>query len=425
MRPNRLVPVVLAAAVVLAACTNAPPAPSATSKGSAPSASSATSAGTPSATSAATPSSHSSTSTAATSSPLHSTSSDERAAAALRRLTLAQRVGQLFMVGVVATGVGASTLSAVSRRHVGNVMLTGRSTAGVTRTRQVVDRVRRQVSSAATGGVPLFVATDQEGGAVQVLRGSGFSAIPTALEQGTWSADTLRSRASSWGGELKQAGVNLNLAPVADTVPSAAAASSNPPIGRFRREFGYATSRVGDHAAAFARGMASAGVGTAVKHFPGLGRVTGNTDTTSGVTDTTTTSRDPYLEPFRQTVGGGAAFVMMSTALYSRIDAGTPAAFSATVVGGVLRGRLGFTGVVISDDLGQSRQVARWSPGQRAVLFVRAGGDMVLTVDPSVLPSMYDAVLARAERDGAFHRQVDAAALRVLRAKASQGILPK
>jgi len=107
---------------------------------------------------------------------------------------------------------------------------------------------------------------------------------------------------------------------------------------------------------------------------------------------------------------------MMSTAYYVRIDPSRPAAFSPTVIGRLLRGDLYFQGVVISDDLGSARQVA-WSPAQRALNFLAAGGDMVLTVNSAVLPQMYDAVLTRANGNPTFRNQVNAAALRVLTAK--------
>jgi beta-N-acetylhexosaminidase len=93
------------------------------------------------------------------------------------------------------------------------------------------------------------------------------------------------------------------------------------------------------------------------------------------------------------------------------------------VITDLLRGRLGFQGLVISDDLGRARQVAAWRPGSRAVRFVAAGGDLVLTVDPSVAPAMALAVADRARADPRFRRQVDASVLRVLRAKASAGLL--
>jgi len=120
--------------------------------------------------------------------------------------------------------------------------------------------------------------------------------------------------------------------------------------------------------------MADAQVITAGKHSPGLGRVAGNTDTTSGVTDTVTTRSDAYLQPFAAAVQAGMPMLMTSSAYYSRIDPQQPAAFSSTVIDGMVRGDLGFRGVVVSDDLANARQVAAWAPGDRAVLFLRAGG---------------------------------------------------
>jgi GH25 family lysozyme M1 (1,4-beta-N-acetylmuramidase) len=116
---------------------------------------------------------------------------------------------------------------------------------------------------------------------------------------------------------------------------------------------------------------------------------------------------------------------MMSTAYYSRIDPGNPAAFSSTIVTGMVRGDLGFDGVVISDDLGQAAQVRAWTPADRAIKFLNAGGDMVLTVDPAVLPAMYNAVLQKTTVDSAFKSRVDASALRVLTAKQNRGLLSR
>ena len=341
----------------------------------------------------------------------------------LDRMTLPQQVGQLFMVGTTAARVDRRTRSQIAQFHVGNVMLTGRSHDGVRAPARVSRTMQGQVSKRATAGVRLFVATDQEGGLVRVLQGPGFSRIPSALEQGRWRPATLRKAADRWAGELRRAGVNLNLAPVLDTVPSRRAAKHNPPIGAFDREFGYTPDVVASHGLAFVRGMASGRVATAVKHFPGLGRVRANTDTSANVVDRVTRRHDRYLEPFRAAIGAGAPFVMMSTARYTRLDARRPAAFSPYVVEKMLRGDLGFEGVVISDDLGGAEQVARIPQAQRAVRFVAAGGDVVLTVHPDTLPAMYRAVLTRARADKAFRARVAASALRVLTAKERQGLL--
>ncbi len=341
----------------------------------------------------------------------------------LGRMSPAQVVGQVFMVGTPATSAGSSARAQIGRLHVGNVMLTGRSEAGTRRPARVAALLQSATTAAATRGVRLLVATDQEGGHVQVLRGPGLSAMPSGLAQGQWGPGRLAAAAERWGRELRAAGVNMNLAPVLDTVPGGPGAAANPPIGAFDRQYGSTPGAVLAHGSAFARGMSAAGVVPTVKHFPGLGRVRANPDVSAGVQDSATGRRDATLTPFRRAVDGGAPVVMMSTATYPRLDPAGPAAFSRRVVEGLLRHELGFDGVVVSDDLGNARQVARFGYGARAVRFLRAGGDLVLTVNPGTLPAMHRAVLTRSRTSGPFRERVEQAALRVLRLKQKQGLL--
>lgn len=335
----------------------------------------------------------------------------------LNRMTEAQRVGQLFMVGSPATGTNSTVQGDITNYHVGSIILTGRSSAGVSAVRSGNNALQKLASSSATSNVPLLVATDQEGGLVQVLSGPGFSTIPTALSQGAETVATNGAQWQTWGAQLAAAGVQLDLAPVLDTVPPGTAAQ-NPPIGAFQREFGYFTGTVAGHGTAMISSLAASGVASTAKHFPGLGRVTANPDVSSGVTDFVTTRGDPYLSPFAAAVNDNVPVVMMSTAYYARID-GHRAAFSPFVILTMLRGDLHFLGVVISDDLGNAKQVADLSPGTRAVDFLSSGGDVVLTVNSSLVPAMVQAVLARAAVDSAFRAHIDRAALRVLDLKAS------
>ncbi|GAA3697118.1 hypothetical protein GCM10022399_11970 [Terrabacter ginsenosidimutans] len=338
------------------------------------------------------------------------------------RMTPAQRIGQLFMVGGPATGIGSATMTAISAYHVGNLILTGRTTAGAPSVRYIAGRADTLTTSSATAGVPLFIASDQEGGYVQVLQGPGFSRLPTALTQGTWSDTTLTAYARTWGTQVMRSGVDVDLAPVMDTVAKSFA-SLNQPIGHYQREYGYTPSVVADKGTAFLKGMQASGLAMTAKHFPGLGRVTGNTDTTAGVTDTVTTRTSADITPFRAAVNAGAHLLMVSSAYYARIDASHPAVFSPTVIRGMIRGDLAFSGIVISDDLGNAKQLAAWSPGARAVGFISAGGDVVLTVNPSVIPAMVNAVTARAAADSVFRGRVQAAVMRVLTVKAHYGLL--
>jgi beta-N-acetylhexosaminidase len=332
-------------------------------------------------------------------------------------MTPAERVGQLLMVGCPSTSASSACLRAIRAQHVGSVILDGTSTLSIAGEHRVTAALQR----AAPAGTKLLIATDQEGGLVRRMRGPGFTDYSTALVQGTWSTATLQHWATTWGSQLRRAGIGLDLAPVLDTVP--AGDTRNPPIGDLDREYGHTPAIVTAKGLAVQRGLVAGGVSTAVKHFPGLGRVTGNTDTTAHVTDTVTTSRDAYLRPFAAAITARTAFVMMSSAVYTRIDAKNPAAFSKTAVTGLLRNRLHFTGVVISDDLGSAKQVASVPVGQRATRFIAAGGDLVLTVQVGQARTMAAAILARMATSPAFTRQVNAAALRVLQQKQAQSLL--
>jgi beta-N-acetylhexosaminidase len=345
------------------------------------------------------------------------------AAAVLARLTEAQRVGQLLVAGYDLADPSAWSRADITDYHAGTVILWGANDDSLSTVRAITAGLQSLTTASATGGVPLFVSTDQEGGEVQRLHGPGFSVIPTAVQQGQLAPATLRSDAEQWGAQLLAAGVNVNLAPVLDTVPPDET-STNQPIGRYDREYGTYPTTVAQAGLAFIQGMHAAGVSTVVKHFPGLGRADGNTDTEYGVTDTVTTRHDSYITPYAAGLGpGGAGLAMVSLAIYPRIDPNHVAAFSPTVLGGMLRHDLNFHGVVVSDSL-DALAVRNLSLGQRAVAFVAAGGDLVLTVDPTDVPTMASALLARARADATFRAQVDAACLRVLIAKEQAGLLP-
>ena len=339
----------------------------------------------------------------------------------LAQMTLQQKVGQLFMVAAGATGASAATMYVLRNYHVGNVYLAGRSYAGVNATAAVVAAMSRTVSAATTNNEYLLMATDQEGGYVQVLNGPGFSSIPTALAQGGLSPAVLKADATNWGNQLRWAGINVDLAPVLDTV-TAAFAPYNAPIGYFEREYGYTPAAVSSKGNAFLAGIKAGYVAPTAKHFPGLGRVRGNTDVTANVHDTQTTINDPNLLPFRTAIAGGVRYIMVSSAYYDRIDArpGKIAPFSNIIMGTMLRTQLHFTGAIVSDDLCSAAQLSPWSWPVRAQNFFNAGGTMLLCANPSAIPYMYNGVLSLAQSSPAFLAKINAAALTLLKVKAGQ-----
>jgi beta-N-acetylhexosaminidase len=337
-------------------------------------------------------------------------------------MTEAQKVGQLFLLGIEGDRLAPQETTAIETYHLGSVWLINVRTGGIDTLRPLTAAIQALATETTTHRVGFFVGADQEGGQIQHLKGPGFSTVPAALAQGQLAPPVLQRDAAQWGRELSLAGVNLNFAPVMDVVPPGGDAT-NLPIGALQREYGHDPATVGSHGAAFVRGMAQAGIPTTLKHFPGLGRVVGNTDTVAGVVDSATTSDDPYLEAFRTAIQAGAPFVMVSLATYSAIDPDHLAVFSPTIIEGLLREKLGFGGVVMSDDLGSTASVASMAPGDRATSFIAAGGDLMIVGGVTPASQMAAAVLARATSDPAFAAKVDAAALSVLRAKEAYGLL--
>ncbi len=374
--------------------------------------SSAAGGATPSDTTAAT------TTPGSTATPSPSTSTEPAAASCAARvvkgLSASEKAGQLLMVGLDA-GAGRRSLdSLVTTRHLGGVILLGGWDGGADDVRETTAHLESLASEDDTAGLGLLLAADQEGGQVQQLKGSGFSRMPSARQQGRLSPSALTAAATTWGRELKQAGITVNLAPVADTVPTSIG-RANAPIGRFDRQYSSDPDRVATMSTAFAAGMRAGGVAATAKHFPGLGRITGNTDVTArGITDSVTTTTDPFLGPFRANVADDVELVMVGSAIYPKIDPGTNAVFSRAVVTDLLRGRLGYDGVVITDDVGAARAVASVPVAERAQRFVEAGGDIVLTARPSDIPTMSRALTARMADDPAFATLVDTAVTRVV-----------
>jgi beta-N-acetylhexosaminidase len=340
----------------------------------------------------------------------------------LSRMTEAQRVGQLFLVGIAGEPL-AGIAQVVGTYHFGSLLFGGNNTASAAQVRRMSRAVQALASAKATARVRFFIAANQEGGQVQQLQGPGFAAIPSALDQGQLSARLLQRDAAAWGRELRSAGVNLDLAPVMDVVPPGTA-SHNQPVGALQREFGFSPAAVAAHGTAFIRGLRQAGVAATAKHFPGLGRVAGNTDFTSGVIDTTTGPKSSYLKSFQAAIKAGVPFVMIALATYTRIDPRHLAAFSSRIMQGLLRKQMHFRGVVVSDDLGAAAAVAGILTAARGVDFLAAGGDLITSEGLAAAEVMDRAILQRAAADSAFRATVDAAVLRVLDAKEAYHLMP-
>ena len=359
--------------------------------------------------------------TAAASGTPSATATATATTGALAGWSMEEKVGQLMMVGVDAQTPTQASAQAVETHHVGNIFIAGRTTAGSQATQKVISSFTSKVGPATTHATPMLVATDQEGGEVQVLSGSGMSDLPSAMDQSARPREELLASARTWGKELADVGVNMNLAPVVDLVDIAQPAI-NEPIGRWNREYGHDAATISSQAGTFAEGMRACGVIPTYKHFPGLGRVAANTDTSADVVDRTTArSGDAAVGVFADAIATGAQAIMVSSATYALIDPATPAVFSSVIVTDMLRTELGFSGVVITDDVSAAAQVRGVAAGERAVRAIRAGCDIVLaSADPAAATDMVEALIAAAQSDTAFAARVEESAARVLALKNSR-----
>lgn len=339
-----------------------------------------------------------------------------KAVAAVNAMSLAERVGQLVMAPLYAGSDPSTLQDLIVNQHVGSVLIIGNWNSGTAG----VAAATSALQSYAPANNQLLMTTDQEGGLVQHLQGDGFDQMPSATDQGSMSTNQLRQSAAVWGSQLKSAGINVDLAPVVGTVTVDRA--SNGPIGALYRDFGLDADGNADHAKAFIQGMADSGVGSAIKHYPGLGSVTGNTDfTADGILDTTTTLDGAEIGAFNSTLEANPSMVMMSLATYQAIDPNNPAVFSSALVTDYLRNTVGFQGVITSDSL-SATALGGIQPSDLGVRLVEAGGDLACIGAFDYVQQVLDGLNAKAAADSAFADKVAQSAIRVMTLKYSMGL---
>jgi beta-N-acetylhexosaminidase len=222
---------------------------------------------------------------------------------------------------------------------------------------------------------PIFIAVDQEGGKVSRLNpGMGFPATRSQAAIGaTGDPGEAHAAGRAMGATMAAAGIDLDLAPVVDVDVN----PKNPAIGALGRSFSADPSIVAAMAEAEIRGLHQAGVRSAIKHFPGLGSAAANTDL--AVVDVTRTWTAMELEPYKALVGAGLPdMIMIGNIVNKALDAVRPASLSAATVGDLLRVRLGWSGVVITDDLGAVAITKRFKRAEAVALAIEAGNDLLL-----------------------------------------------
>jgi beta-N-acetylhexosaminidase len=308
-----------------------------------------------------------------------------QATAATPATPLAKLAGQSIMTGFTGTHPDASLLARIREGAVGGILLLGDN---VRSPAQVQDLVRAlQATAAAGGNPPLLIAVDQEGGAVKRLPEGPPDLSPAALGR-LGSSAKAHAEGEATGRYLHAVGIDVDLAPVVDSPDS-------PESFLGTRAYSGDPRLNGTLGAAFAEGVQGSHVAGTAKHFPGLGTARANTDANHVLVTSSRAILDARLFAFSTAVARGVKLVMVSNAGYSAYDASdVPAVLSRPIVTGLLRQKLGFDGVVISDDMLAPGPSGRANAAVRAL---SAGVDIVLYSGESASAAGY-AELLRAPR---------------------------
>ena len=284
--------------------------------------------------------------------------------------SLQNDIGSILVVAQSGTTISPMLRSLVMKGRVGGVLLFAsnfKTPAGL----KVWTTQLRALASAACLGHPLLVMLDEEGGQVNQVKAA--FAGPSQLAVGAGGAANVRAQERRVGAGLRQLGVGLDLAPVADVRTNA----KDLVIGD--RSFGFSTATVAPLVAAAVKGLHDGGVGATLKHFPGLGGATGDPHVAIP-TDSETAAQWARVQmpAFKAGIAAGADAVMTTAVYVPGLGAShVPAMLSAAVVSR-LRTQLGFQGVIMTDSLSMGGVGARYSLPQAAVMAVAAGNDLIL-----------------------------------------------
>lgn len=294
------------------------------------------------------------------------------------RMSLEDAVGQMLMVGFYGETLqdDPATLQMLQDVRPGGVILFDRKgeQPNITSPEQVQ---KLTTSIQANSKRPVFVAVDAEGGYVNRFKEKyGFSVVvPSAEVLGEQPASQTRKVIEDLAVELKDAGVNWNLAPVVDVNLN----PEGPAIGWLERSFSSDPDKVVEYSNAFLAGLKTQNIIPSLKHFPGHGSA--DKDTHLGITDVTETyERDVELAPYKQLITSGYNDPIMTAHIVNGdLDpTSTPATLSAPILTGILRDELNFKGVVISDDMQMGAIVEEYELEKAAIQAVQAGVDIVL-----------------------------------------------
>jgi len=336
-------------------------------------------------------------------------------------------IGQMLMAGFRGTEITPDSPVArdIREYHLGGVVLFDRDVALGTAGRNIVNppqvlRLTTALQKLAT--LPLIIAVDQEGGQVQRLKSEyGFTATPSARALGGSPDVEVYEAGQTVGQTLALAGFNLDFAPVADVEVD----PDSPAIGRLGRSFSPEPERVARCDELFLDGLESRGIVGCLKHFPGHGSA--GEDSHAGLTDVTATWTEEELLPYERLVKQGKAKMIMTAHIFNaKLDPEYPATLSEKVITGILRKRIGFAGVVVTDDMNMKAITEFYGLDAAVRLAIDAGADILLfgnnlVYDEDIVPKVHTLIREMVDRGDITPERIRQSYERIMRLKRTLG----
>jgi beta-N-acetylhexosaminidase len=358
--------------------------------------------------------------------------STDPAHAALAQMSTDEKIGQLFETyayGSSATDVTAAEAAAnqslygvstpaevVAKYHLGAIIYFAWTDSLQNPTQMANLSNGLQQAATDNGDAPLLISTDQEGGNVTRIGQPPFAVSPGNMALGaTFSPGDSYDMSRTTGKQLRAVGINVDDAPVSDVNTNPQNAADGP------RSFGDRAGHVAAMVGASVRGYESAGIAATAKHFPGLGSTTTNTD--NGVATSDETMQEIQrndLPPFRTAIADGVDVIMAAHIIMPAIDpSGAPASVSKPIVTGLLRNRLHYNGVVVTDAL-SAAALQNIPTDQRSLQALEAGDDQLLM--PDHLGASIDAISQAVQSGEVSMARLDQSVLRILELKQRLGL---
>ena len=287
------------------------------------------------------------------------------------------------------TTPSASLLARARAGQIGGVILFGANIVSPTQVAELTSTL--QAAAAAGGQPPVLIATDQEGGSIKRIPWAAPTLSPPQMGS-IGLATTARQQGLATGQALLDLGIDCDLAPVAD-VPK----STSSFMYQEGRTWSFDPTVTATLANAFARGLQNAGEVPVMKHFPGIGRATQNTDESVVTIKALASTLAPGLAPYQTAIARGLPMIMLSNATYTAYDPVNGAGWSRAIAKGLLRDQLGFRGVTITDSLSGTAKARAIPVSTLAIRAAIAGTDMILVTNSEAsTQATYDALLAAA-----------------------------